>query len=1039
MRKDTIMAGGVEALQSEKNTLQQSFDSTSMLDLMQSISRQKISTQAELDQRNADEQADLSKRRVAPLQQMGSQDVFTEMRALQDRLLLEQRKFSVFGVDEQRHEFISANTTESEISFREKEATYQKTKDSDKEKDAKQRNAGKPIADIPERDLEMTLAEIEKELGNLDGVEIFTRKATEKYLSEFKAAVNDLKKTQNAKGRWFGNYSDHIELAAEKYAFYKTNRARIIGTEKAKLLLGDKSFGAKLEEKKSYLKRAGAIKRCIAGSVDRPEEAKELADYYKLTTELEEAKDLKAGKVAHASGGIDSITALLNRIKSRIVTDSTDKKVTVEQLVEQAEQAPMFDLLSEIGESKALGAKKLENLEAGDKEIVLNAAEEYRECCQKALDLRSHIFAITAANIERTGKAQDGDIEAYISSLKAELDVWEFHANANRLCASVLLGRENVDEGSAEMLAQTGYVKERYNVDLKGRRINATQQLRTDLKNRGIWFIQAFRDSNQEAKAVKSGFNETKGQELSSALSRLQKASATAFDMQGEAELRQFQEAYKIDKILDLSRLSESERERTREEYTSAIILMKPLPRFDKDGKLSVTQTTETAYQLEGPVRLCSSLLRENVEPGSYGYHRDKDRFLETIKLLRQAEADIDDFVHGEGTKELFSEKSMADAFNDIPGMPSFERKVMLMRDLIARMFEDPLHLRIMTSDPDIITELFNGELRSSSEIISNLADFRVKCQTLLEFVQYRRYELMLDYGHTGEEWADTSKKLNVMGTLTPEIQKQGRNTKERELLEQVTAIEQRYQSSWDASLKSMGVDEEESATLSIETLRKMSFQDRNELIRSVVEKKVTDLIQSVLVARDKAKSRDPEKVKAMLKVNMERTAEDEDELDRIPAAIAESKQKSLEYSTFFNDSKKLYVDLVSDVPKKESPEQLALRSANIEEQLKKQKHYQEGMDEEAKKQQKYADRTKELNEEIKLLKERHGELMESLMDRMQEEDALIKTGEDLISITQNMANSAVNYQDSSFDGNQRSVAMMIDRWTKELKGQETA
>ncbi len=142
---------------------------------------------------------------------------------------------------------ISKEDIEHELSFREKEESYNK-KNSDQEKDAEARN--EQLSDVPMEDLKKKSAYLKGKLDeDIDYDDTYSQGERE-YHKQYLEAVEDLIKTEGSKGKLFGNYKKHIALAREKYWFYTTERERIIGREQVKILMQKDEYKANLAQAK---------------------------------------------------------------------------------------------------------------------------------------------------------------------------------------------------------------------------------------------------------------------------------------------------------------------------------------------------------------------------------------------------------------------------------------------------------------------------------------------------------------------------------------------------------------------------------------------------------------------------------------------------------------------------------------------------------------------------------------------------------------------------------------------------------------------
>nr|MCR4908655.1 hypothetical protein [Lachnospiraceae bacterium] len=147
----------------------------------------------------------------------------------------------------QQPEYVHDEDVKRELSFRAKEESYHK-KESDQEKDALARN--EQLDEVPAEELERKAAMLRDRLQQpIDDDDTYAQGQRE-YDRQYLEVVEDLMKTQSAKGKLFGNYKKHIALAKEKYYFYTQEGNRLIGREQAKLLMSSDAYQTALEQAK---------------------------------------------------------------------------------------------------------------------------------------------------------------------------------------------------------------------------------------------------------------------------------------------------------------------------------------------------------------------------------------------------------------------------------------------------------------------------------------------------------------------------------------------------------------------------------------------------------------------------------------------------------------------------------------------------------------------------------------------------------------------------------------------------------------------
>ncbi len=590
--------------------------------------------------------------------------------------------------------------TEREIALRSKEESYQK-KTSEQEKAAQERN--EPIIEVDTEKLKSQAAELEAQLAvNIQEDNLFAAGERE-YQKQYLEVINDLIKTRASKGHLFGNYSKHIALAEEKYRFYSTERERIIGKEQAKLLMAKPEFGTELEAKKKaepmpdFDLTNGFDKHSVSRlyhDVDQKKLARALREYreysakvYELNKRMEALEAVEDSEIRE-TGKIVDATDL--RAERRSGAAPSDRELRNRKVIPD----PTKDLIYERANSESYGSEA----------VMVNGLLSFKK------------------------------------SMQMELDALKFHADASLLCVRYLLDPRGEQYNTVS--AHAGYLKEHFGVDIRNpfpmsnvapgpeekdkKLVQRSIAERVGLESE-VPDISTFTRSLWQKKRTHEYANAKTGYELQSYTEKLHIEGACSTVCRELLKDPEFEVANEEQAIAFLERCSD----------------MTVLSQKYYGGMVGEIQDVDARKEeLKHHMKGIDTIRDSNASPEEV-----KKAIKGELGLVEDAFEDIC-FMMNEGeTAEIFTAKRHEEIFSHTGGMPTFERKARLLRDLVSSMLKRSDILDQIEQEPE------------HKDLHKKLFDKWLFMNRALSFVDYRVQLMRKGYNSRIEDWAkDTSR-----------------------------------------------------------------------------------------------------------------------------------------------------------------------------------------------------------------------------------------------------------------------------------------
>ncbi len=627
---------------------------------------------------------------------------------------------------------------EEELAFRTKEESYKK-KTSEQEKAAKQRNEQFSGVDTSflEDEADEIEADLAKDIDETDSYLVGYREYQKQYL----VVIRDLIATRAQEGKWFGNYSSHIALAEEKYRFYSKESERIIGREQAKALMSRQRF-----------------------------------------EELEDVEKLNHSKPKFDLTETDQFDDTQPIFEKLSPTELNTVKKAMKEYRESGERA--YELSMQI---KALYKLFYEDEEKKKAEVA--AEEDKPEAkARKARGRDPLTDEFIAAHVATVNPA----LHKYIESLKAEIQALCFNAEAGALCIKHILDLSSDDHmygmnvsGNEEdtLSAHAGYIQSHYGVSING--VDTKARLRdqeiakrvgldtvdSDIsrftRNSGIsaYFRRKWANRSRDAA---TGYGQQDGYERTA----LEAANFGVIEKFAEEELPVNLRGKTGGSALD--ELTAKKAAEVTEKCMDMAVLLQPLPdvrmvRSDEIGtdiqslRFSGSRNAQGEFEDKDHEPETGAVLDAKVS--EFKIHMKnrniiehemkkpdlvKEAIISELPLVFDAFRDIDAFMNVGESKKIFTAKSHADVFRYTAGMPTFERKVRQLRDLLS----------IMLQRGKLVDEI--GQETGEEGLRKSLFEKWLFTNRALSFVDYRRQIMEKGYDSTMEDWAADDNALGV-------------------------------------------------------------------------------------------------------------------------------------------------------------------------------------------------------------------------------------------------------------------------------------
>ena len=125
-----------------------------------------------------------------------------------------------------------------------------------------------------------------------------------------------------------------------------------------------------------------------------------------------------------------------------------------------------------------------------------------------------------------------------------------------------------------------------------------------------------------------------------------------------------------------------------------------------------------------------------------------KEAIIDMLPMVKTAFDDLDSFMNVGDSKEIFTAKSHAQIFSNTAGLPTFERKARLLRDLISSMLRQN-------------NSLLQAESESGqTDLRKDLMHKWLFMNRVITFVDYRKQMMAKGYNSTPQEWARDASEI---------------------------------------------------------------------------------------------------------------------------------------------------------------------------------------------------------------------------------------------------------------------------------------
>ena len=631
---------------------------------------------------------------------------------------------------------------ERELAFRTKEESYKK-KNSEQEKAAKQRNERFSGVDtgLLEDEADEIEADLAKDIDENDSYLVGYREYQKQYL----VVIRDLIATRAQEGKWFGNYSSHIALAEEKYRFYSEESERIIGREQAKALMSRQRF-----------------------------------------EDLEDVEKLNHSKLEFDLTQTDQFDDTQPIFEKLSATELNTVKKAMKEYRESGERA--YELSMQIA---ALYKLFYEDEEKKQAEVV--AEEESPEAkARKARGRDPLTDEFIAAHVATVNPA----LHKYIESLKAEVQALCFNAEAGALCIKHILDQSSDDHmygmnvfGNEEdtLSAHAGYIQSHYGVSISGVDTKARLRDQEIAKRVGLDTVDSdvsrfVRDPQTDSgisayfrrkwanrsRDAATGYGQQDGYERTA----LEAANFGVIEKFAEEELPVNLRGKTGGSALD--ELTAKKAAEVTEKCMDMAVLLQPLPdvrmvRSDEIGtdiqslRFSGSRNAQGEFEDKDHEPETGAVLdakvsefkihmknRNIIEHEMKNPDLVKEAIISELPLVFEAFKDIDAFMNVGESKKIFTAKSHEDVFRYTAGMPTFERKVRQLRDLLS----------LMLHRGKLVDEI--GQETGEEGLRKSLFEKWLFTNRALSFVDYRRQIMEMGYDSTMEDWSDDDSTLGV-------------------------------------------------------------------------------------------------------------------------------------------------------------------------------------------------------------------------------------------------------------------------------------
>ena len=630
------------------------------------------------------------------------------------------------AIKRQRIETSDKAEIEKELNCRAKEESYTNKK-GDQEKDAKARN--EQLADVSQEELKEKAVFLRDRLSHSadEDDDDTTALGQREYEKQYLAVIEDLIKTQDSKGKLFGNYKSHIALAKEKYYFYTRESERIIGKEQAKLLMGKEEYktnldrgmqaegfpdlmtvlkGINLQEIKTRIGEKGyaVLKQAIL----------EYREYsYKVFTLKKELEALKATAE-------QTETARRQRLAAAGISGEDFRYRSGLGAFKRSVEAEM-NVWKFHADACALCINRLAN--PGIVPVIDGAY------CAHAGYVREH-FGVKLDDIESDVPVRLQRISRRIGFESGESDFADRmnrHAPDYTFFPDKVMG--SVDE-SLKKLEKAGITPtlnvmhdDRYNnTDSEtygyGRNVNPLYRA-TGLGVQRFFERQAFESSLEDIPDMIVADKKLRGK---AAESMKETCESYAYILQ------------------DLPAVTEVKDERTGVSRTKMLYH----GYRDANGSFEAyADTPKSADELNAQKKTLADFVNSMLTiRESENKEEVKKAIKDVLPALNKAFSDIDAFMTVGKTREIFTAKSHEEVFDNTAGLPTFERKTRFLRDSFSLILGKKESLQAVADEArdDQLTKKMHHKWMFLNRALS--------------FVDYRLQVMEKGYESTPEEWA---------------------------------------------------------------------------------------------------------------------------------------------------------------------------------------------------------------------------------------------------------------------------------------------
>ncbi len=639
------------------------------------------------------------------------------------------------SIRHKRPKYITDEEMQRELRFREKEESYIR-KESDQEKDAKERN--EQFDEVSTEELEEKAEGLRVRLQDPIDLNDALAAGEREYHKQYLQVVEDLIKTQNSKGKFFGNYKKHYTLAREKYDFYTKESARLIGKEQAKILMSRDEYRRTLEEKKQvdpFPNLTLSIKDVNVDFIRRYKGPQGYATFKKALIEYR----IYAEKVYELKKNLDALNAV-------------EAQNTIARNRALAAPGPVDEAVLERSGGTRDGL--IEFKKSLEKEIA--AWKFYADSCAACIRFLANDKG--EMMIDGAFSAEAGYVRSHFG---VEMDGIKGDVPLKKQKVCRRIGFE-CDESDFEERADRELPDQAYFPDKTSKNLQFGQLSRyrrrfeaRDLQQAGIAHAFDFLPFDEEAPWLGGYGQEASLRYALTGLERQQlfewQASWTASEEIAES-------------IVKERGLKNEARGAMEESCQNMTVFISALPSLGtvKDGYSGKERTRMLFHGMRDEEGDFSPLNDEKPDSAEISVGKtvilrcmenlqtirkstDENAVTaairETLPFVNAAFEDIDAFMTVGKTSEIFTAKSHEEVFNNTAGLPTFEKKTRQTRDIISSMLSKKQSL------------LQAGDELDAGDLYTELFHKWMFLNRVLNYVDYRMQVMEKGYSSTPEEW----------------------------------------------------------------------------------------------------------------------------------------------------------------------------------------------------------------------------------------------------------------------------------------------